>query len=116
MMVYNSKRYGDWEDLFNALLVENGLSIKPIDTASISIVKRKPKPTLPNGLGINRVIYNDPATIVLWNDGTKTIAKAEHGDKFNKEFGFSVCLLKKLMGNRKYHDFMNEYVYKECEE
>lgn len=47
---------------------------------------------------IKEVIYNDPATIVLWSDGTKTVSKAVEGDCFNMESGLTICILKKIMG------------------
>lgn len=80
-----------------------------------NIPKKKEKimPKLPNGVGIKRVKFNDPATIIWWDDGTKTVAVAGHGDKFNKEVGFNVCLNKKLLGNKVYHKFLNEYVFNE---
>ena len=36
-------------------------------------------------LDFERIEFHDPATIVFWNDGTKTVVKARHGDKFDKE-------------------------------
>ena len=37
------------------------------------------------GKAIKKVIFNDPATIVMWKDGTKTVVK-KHGDvEFNGE-------------------------------
>lgn len=55
-----------------------------------------------------RVIFNDPATIVFWEDGTKTVAKAQAGDLFNKQRGVVVCMLKKMMGNdNSYNKLMN---------
>ena len=50
-------------------------------------------------LPIEKVIYNDPCTIVLWEDGTKTIVKAQDGEKFDAEKGFALCLIKKYFGN-----------------
>ena len=46
-------------------------------------------------LTIKKVIYNPPATIILWNDGTKTTSKCEYGDVYSKEMGFMLCVLKK---------------------
>lgn len=34
---------------------------------------------------IEKVIFNDPATIVFWSDGTKTVVKAQNGEEFDKE-------------------------------
>lgn len=45
------------------------------------------------------VIFNDPATIVFWNDGTKTVVKCQPGDVFNAETGLTTAMLKKYMGN-----------------
>lgn len=45
--------------------------------------------------GISRVIFNGPATIILWSDGTKTIAKTHEDDAFDPEKGFAVACAKK---------------------
>lgn len=52
------------------------------------------------GLGIERVLFNDPATIVFWTDGTKTVVKCRKGDKWDAEKGLAMACAKKLMGNR----------------
>lgn len=46
-----------------------------------------------------RIIYNDPATIVFWEDGTKTVVKRAKGEKFNKYNAFTAALAKKMFGN-----------------
>lgn len=53
--------------------------------------------TLP---GIKKVIFNDPATIVLWADGTKTVVKVQKGDTYIEAFGLLMCIAKKAMGNK----------------
>lgn len=45
---------------------------------------------------IEKVIYNNPATIVFWKDGTKTVAKAQKGDRYNKKVGLMLNIIKKL--------------------
>lgn len=45
------------------------------------------------------VIFHDPATIVYWSDGTKTVVKCQHGDVFNPEVGLTTAMLKRYMGN-----------------
>lgn len=62
-------------------------------------------------LTIKKVIYNPPATIILWSDGTKTTSKCEYGDVYSKEMGFMLCVLKKKYGNQKFHDMLEQYVY-----
>lgn len=49
---------------------------------------------------IKNVIFNDPATIVFWNDGTKTIVKAQDGDVFDPEKGLAMAISKKALGNK----------------
>lgn len=58
-----------------------------------------------------RVIYNDPATIVFWKDGTKTVVKCMEGDTYNPEVGLAMCVCKKLYGS-KYHKFFRYYAQK----
>lgn len=48
---------------------------------------------------IERVIFHDPATIVFWRDGTKTVVKA-HNEKFDKEKGLLAAIAKKVYGNK----------------
>ena len=53
---------------------------------------------------IERVIFNEPATIVFWGDGSKTVVKCRKGDKFNKETGLALAICKHIAGD-KYHYF-----------
>lgn len=48
---------------------------------------------------IIKVIFNDPATIVFWSDGTKTVVKAD-GEKFDPEKGLAMAISKKFLGNK----------------
>jgi hypothetical protein len=48
---------------------------------------------------INRVLFNPPATIVFWGDGTKTVVKVREGDKFEKYAGFAMACMKKMFGS-----------------
>lgn len=45
------------------------------------------------------IIYNDPATIVFWKDGTKTVVKRMPKEKFNPYNAFCAALAKKVFGN-----------------
>ena len=49
---------------------------------------------------VKKVIFNDPATIVYWKDGTKTVVKCQKGDDFDSEKGFAMAFLKKCWGNK----------------
>ena len=49
---------------------------------------------------IKNVIFNDPATIVFWEDGTKTVVKCQDGDEFDPEKGLVMAIVKKAYGNK----------------
>lgn len=42
-----------------------------------------------------RVLFNPPATIAFWADGTKTVAKCSEGDEFSEYVGLLVCIAKR---------------------
>lgn len=52
------------------------------------------------GNTIKKVIFNAPATIVIWGDGSKTVVKAQKGEKYDKEKGLALCYMKKILGNK----------------
>lgn len=63
---------------------------------------------------IKDVRFNNPATIIFWKDGTKTVVKCQEGDTFNPELGFLAAVLKKLCGNKgNYNDVVKKWVYPE---
>ena len=62
-------------------------------------------------LTIKKIMYKPPATIVFWDDGTKTVSVCERGDAYNKELGFALCVLKKKYGNKKVHQMLDTYVH-----
>ena len=51
-------------------------------------------------LTVRKVIFNDPATIVFWADGTKTVVKCQDGDIFDPEHGLAMAISKKALGNK----------------
>ena len=56
------------------------------------------------------VIFNDPATIIIWADGTKTIVKAEN-EPFDPEKGLAMAISKKVLGNKyDYYEVFKRYV------
>lgn len=48
---------------------------------------------------IKKVIFNAPATIVFWEDGTKTVVKAD-GEDYDPEKGLAMAIAKKSYGNK----------------
>lgn len=57
---------------------------------------------------IDRVIFHDPATIIYWKDGTKTVVKCKEGEKFDKMTGFAMALLKHECG-KDFHAMLKEW-------
>ena len=49
---------------------------------------------------IKNVIFNNPATIVFWSDGTKTVVKCQDDDIFDPEKGLAMAVCKKAFGNK----------------
>ena len=58
-----------------------------------------------------KVIFNPPATIVLWEDNTKTVVKCSEDDIFNKEKGLAMCFAKKSLGNKgSYNNVFKKFI------
>lgn len=57
---------------------------------------------------IEKVIFNEPATIVFWTDGTKTVVKVKDQEEFDPWTGLSMCVCKKAFGN-KFHRIFKDY-------
>ena len=64
----------------------------------ISNNRYKVEKTYSLGTNIKKVIFNNPATIVFWSDGSKTVVKA-HNDDYDPEKGLAMAIAKKALGN-----------------
>ena len=49
---------------------------------------------------IKDVIFNEPATIIIWKDGTKTVVKCQEGEGYDPEKGMAMAISKKALGNK----------------
>jgi len=60
---------------------------------------------------VDRIIFNPPATIVFWKDGSKTVVKC-HGDQtFNPYYGFCAALAKHIYkSNSAVNRMVDKYV------
>lgn len=65
------------------------------DYSSSSAMQLKPL-----SFEIEKVIFNEPATIVIWKDKTKTVVKCQEEDKFDPEKGLAMTIAKKALGNK----------------
>lgn len=46
-----------------------------------------------------KVVFNGPATICVWPDGTKTVVKCSSDDEYDERAGLAACMLKHAYGN-----------------
>lgn len=65
---------------------------------------------------IKNVIFNGPATIVLWSDGTKTVVKCDDRDEFDPEKGLAMAICKKHFGGGFYNDVFKKWIPEETTE
>lgn len=67
-----------------------------------------------NPMEIKRVYFNDPVTVVIWADGTKTIVRCQEGDVYSKETGLALCIAKKALGNKgNFNDVFHKWIPEE---
>ena len=60
---------------------------------------------------VKKVITNEPYTIIMWNDGTKTVTKCHKFDTYDSEKGILACMAKKLYENTNlFNEIIQEYV------
>lgn len=65
---------------------------------------------------IKKVYFNDPATVVLWADGTKTVVKCSEEDIYDEQTGLLMCIAKKAFGNKgAFNDILREWLPKDEE-
>ena len=59
---------------------------------------------------IKDVIFSDPATVVFWDDNTKTVVKTRGSEKYDKEKGLAMAIVKKITGNTgNYYNIFKEW-------
>lgn len=89
-----------------------------IDTFDIIKEMQKMKKSIkkPVTNPIKKVIFNPPATIVFWKDGSKTVVKAQ-GDVFNPETGLAMAISRHYLcdvcGLERYDGVFNRYLPKD---
>lgn len=79
-----------------------------------SIIFKEPIKAIPS---IKKVIFNKPATIVFWEDGSKTVVKCQDGDIYDPEKGLAMAISKKALGNQgNYCEVFKKWLPEEPEE
>ena len=79
--ILDSLRYSTWAD-------------RVMEEAS----KKKEAATM-TAASIKKVIFNPPATVVYWSDGSKTVVKCNVKDNFDPEKGLAMAVAKRCAGN-----------------
>ena len=65
-------------------------------------------------LEIKNVYFNDPVTVAMWNDGTKTIVRCSENDFYDPEKGLAMAIVKKAYGNdNKFHKVFKKWIPEE---
>lgn len=60
---------------------------------------------------IVKVIFNNPATIVFWADGKKTVVKCADNETFDEEKGLAMAISKRVLGNKgNYYNEFNKWL------
>lgn len=55
-----------------------------------------------------KLIVNGPATIVLWSDGTKTVAKCSTDEPFDPEKGVAIAIAKRFVSGNQLHRMLDD--------
>lgn len=95
----------------------DGGSTGPYEASDLEVVdvpeREEKKPAEYPIPEIKRVIFSGPCTIVIWEDGTKTIVRCQN-EEFDPEKGLAMAFAKKLFGNKgKYYDNFKKWLPKE---
>lgn len=64
---------------------------------------------------IKKIIFNDPATIIIWSDKSKTVVKCMEGDTWDPEKGFMAAYLTKILGQKRFHSELKKHVKPQVE-
>lgn len=92
------------------LTMEQSLYSKPTITLEGGLIGVIPKfDFVFCSLKAKKIIYNNPVTVVLWEDKTKTVVRCQDGDEYNPMLGLALCYMKKALGNssRKLNDALH---------
>lgn len=77
-----------WDDKYNGRIRKHGAYYD----------YKKGAPAI-HAASIKTVIFNPPATVVYWSDGSKTVVKCSVNDKFDPEKGLAMAIAKRCANN-----------------
>ena len=91
---YGPRRGVDLPDQFVPFMSVDFAERRPIYVAERKLLLKESD--------IKDVIFNGPATVILWKDGTRTVVKCQDEDKdlYSPEAGIAIAIMKKAFGNK----------------
>lgn len=64
-----------------------------------------------NRFDIKKVYFKDPVTVVLWEDGSKTIVRRDERDTYDPEKALAMAFAKKALGNKgNYYNVFKKWI------
>ena len=73
-------------------------------------------PKFNNPPTIKKVHFSGPMTVVIWEDGTKTLVKCSENDFFDCEKGLAMAIVKKMYGNdNSFHKIFKKWIPEESD-
>ena len=99
--------YRTYSSIYNKIASDTLATIKNGSYIKVPYPKQKAMNAITN------VIFNNPATIVFWSDGTKTVVKCDERDEFDPEKGLAMAICKKHFGGGFYNDIFKKWIPKE---
>lgn len=106
---YNIPEYGycvflkhDHEDQMDATTAWFNPDVKK----NLNVAFGTTPPYIDMSKAIKKVIFNPPATIIFWKDGSKTVVKC-NGEAFDPEKGMAMAISRKVLGDS--YDYYNVF-------
>lgn len=103
---------GDLKNGYSFVTAKEAEELKILDEALNKVDEVVKSARFINGVGyiplhITKVIFNNPATIVFWSDGKKTVVKCAGDEAFDEEKGLAMAISKRVLGNN--GNYYNEF-------
>lgn len=114
-----SPKFGAYRPSWQEMADLTSLGVKNIIRNEETMVEETTMIHERKSLGIKNIVFNSPATIVFWDDNTKTVVKCGEGDVFDPEKGVAMAVMKRALGTNEtdsnYLDKVKKYLdqYKE---
>lgn len=110
MTINNCTRWSLSDEAYDNIMAKMRTYLNPDKSISINMEAAKMYWEKSNAPKIEKVIFNYPATIIIWSDKTKTVVKCRAVDTWDPEKGFVMAYLTKVMGKSDLHKLLKKYV------